>query len=543
MRSFNIIVMLIILFTILTMSIGYSALNTNLTISGTALATQKQSVRIISNEAKTTEGAYDTYSPTFTDTTITTHTTIEYGTSKMEYTVGIQNTTSKIHFIEKINVLIDDNELIIYSIKGISNYQEIQPGETIYFTITLMLDRVWTVQSETLSLEFKFSESYIFEDDVLNGADPELVFGMVPIVYEKNGTIKKADINSNWYSYLDKQWANAVLVTEESRAAYDEAKAGTKIEEVDILAYYVWIPRFEYKIFNNTLSLVDKTEVDIRFVSKDTTTLNSTTLNTYTTHPAFNYENQSLSGIWVGKFETTGTVTNPTILPNETPLKTTINQLFNANIVFSGGSNDSDGEVFYENNIYYGLTAASESRMIKESEWGAIALLTSSIYGSSDVWNNSSPITGCGGDNKDDSNNSSCINGFNTNNTGEYNQSTTGNAYGIFDLAGASWEFTMGTYENTIAYSGFTSEWLANNSKFFTNISSNYLDNLGYAHTATKSWDNDLYVPTTSAIPWAIRGNSYLSASETGIYAVGNTRGNAANNASRNIIINAPILD
>ncbi len=543
MKTNNLIITFTILLAIILMSIGYAALNTNLQISGSVYVSASPGVRIISNELNKVSSAYETYPPSFTQNTITNYSTTQYGTSSIEYRVGIENTTSTTYFIESIKTLIDDNPNMFYTLKGISNYQIINPGETIYFTITIKPSGYYNIQSETLSLEFTFTESYIFEDNTLNGADPELVFGLVPIEYQNNGTLKKADINSNWYSYLDKQWANAILVTEETRKYYDEASAGTKIEEEDILGYYVWVPRFEYQIFNTTQESVDKTTTSIRFVSKDTPLVSSTELGSFVTHEAFMYDGSPLSGIWVGKFETTGTLETPTILPNQTAIKTSISSLFQSNIKFSGGVYDGDLAITYEDNSYYGLTAASESRMLKESEWGAISLLSNSIYGNATtIWNNASTITGCGGTSVDDSNKSTCINGFGTIDNDSYTQSTTGNIYGIFDMAGGSWDYTMGTYENTISSSGFTSTWLSNNQKFYTNISSNYLENLGLTQLETLSWDSDLYVPPTQSIPWSIRGNNNAGSQASGIFAVGNTRGNA-NNASRNVIINVPILD
>ena len=49
-------------------------------------------------------------------------------------------------------------------------------------------------------------------------------------------------------------WANAVLVSEtgtvHNRSDYVDADAGYTISEDDVLAYYVWIPRYKYKVWN-----------------------------------------------------------------------------------------------------------------------------------------------------------------------------------------------------------------------------------------------------------------------------------------------------
>ena len=79
---------------------------------------------------------------------------------------------------------------------------------------------------------------------------PVLVESMIPVIHD-NGSWKKADLNSKWYNYSNRLWANAVLVREwrsddpdsKSRYQYLEAPYGTEINESDILAYFVWIPR------------------------------------------------------------------------------------------------------------------------------------------------------------------------------------------------------------------------------------------------------------------------------------------------------------
>ena len=91
---------------------------------------------------------------------------------------------------------------------------------------------------------------------------PVLAEGMIPVVYDEGlGYWIKADINAGWYNYTDKIWANAVMVKTDategvecskSRSYYMNAPAYTPVKEEDILAYYVWIPRYKYKLFNAT---------------------------------------------------------------------------------------------------------------------------------------------------------------------------------------------------------------------------------------------------------------------------------------------------
>ena len=65
-----------------------------------------------------------------------------------------------------------------------------------------------------------------------------------------------------WYNYGESRWANAVFVNTDK---YTESKAGTVIEQEDILGYYVWIPRYKYRINNDILcGELDETLVEGR---------------------------------------------------------------------------------------------------------------------------------------------------------------------------------------------------------------------------------------------------------------------------------------
>jgi hypothetical protein len=97
-----------------------------------------------------------------------------------------------------------------------------------------------------------------YTDSVLNGADPVLDAGMIPVTIDDDGTVKKADLTTAWYDYTNKKWANVVVVTSTSRSTYQSAAANTPITASDILAYYVWIPRYSYKLFNAEVLVVQQ---------------------------------------------------------------------------------------------------------------------------------------------------------------------------------------------------------------------------------------------------------------------------------------------
>ena len=48
--------------------------------------------------------------------------------------------------------------------------------------------------------------SQIYKEVILNGTEPKLEEPLIPVTIEDDGTVKKADITSKWYSYEEKRW-------------------------------------------------------------------------------------------------------------------------------------------------------------------------------------------------------------------------------------------------------------------------------------------------------------------------------------------------
>ena len=144
-----------------------------------------------------------------------------------------------------------------------------------------------------------------------NVSVPKLGEGLVPVTIDSDGTIIYANTSKEWYNYCDKRWANAVIL--EDGANY---KVGDTIQESDIQSYFVWIPKYKYKLWNvDTASKVIH-EIEIVFDETNTTDVEGVSCKTpmtsgesgncnngeYMTHPAF--ISMGVNGFWVGKFET-----------------------------------------------------------------------------------------------------------------------------------------------------------------------------------------------------------------------------------------------
>ena len=177
-------------------------------------------------------------------------------------------------------------------------------GASVEFNETEWSVKVLNMPERNTKCTLYFEKSY--SETILNGADPVLKEPLIPVTIENDGTVKRADLSLEWYNYENKEWANAVILFDEStNSSY---QAGDTIPESAIESYFVWIPRYRYQIFDDgnytdLTSTENATQtIQIAFENKDTPVSNGTTVGSWLTHPAFTAFNSN--GMWVGKFET-----------------------------------------------------------------------------------------------------------------------------------------------------------------------------------------------------------------------------------------------
>ena len=375
---------------------------------------------------------------------------------------------------------------------------------------------------------------------------PELADGMIPIKYnyviDEWVKADSANTNNDWYDYYNKMWANVVMVTSETRDTYMNASTGTTINEDDILAYYVWIPRYRYVLFNTGFESVSDREIQIEF-EKTTDTISSGTQNgEYLSHPAFWWDNNSdgvrdadeeLAGFWVGKFETSGTTSSPRIKPNmNSVVSQNVYNLFNMNKKF-------------QTTDYLTETGSGtvDTHMMKNMEWGAVAYLSRSKYGKNaeiSINNNSGFITGRQGNY---TYNDFIVSDGNITLNKEAGTgvlaSTTGNVYGIYDMSGGANEYVMGVQkasDGTIQYqnSGFNASNMVE-SKYYdlyeygTSTSDYSRSKLGDATGETRNWYSDTQSFIYSSYGWFLRGGLCNGGASAGafyfLYSIGNASG------------------
>ena len=361
------------------------------------------------------------------------------------------------------------------------------------------------------------------DEDPTGANRPVLAEGMIPITYDGTNWVKvdKYGAYNNWYDYGNQKWANAVMVTSAKRETYMNADVGTTIPENDILAYFVWIPRYKYKLFNATYTS-GTTEQLIEVTFENGTSTTGTVTCTYAsngretcqnkangnwyTHPAFTMINASgnkteLKGIWVGKFETTGSTTTPTIKPGITSLRDiTIASMYNT------------GKLFRSTNYLTTKGAnESDSHMIKNIEWGTVAYLKQSNYGLgiTDIGINSNGSMYTGG-------------GSGTSYKTNVSQSTTGNITGVYDMSGGSHEYVMGNYNKTAGDSGLTVSGVpAEHIDIYSGTDVN-ASHLGDATGETSGWYSDYAYFVDSSDPWFKRGGGFYGGNRSGVFLFSN---------------------
>jgi len=451
------------------------------------------------------------------------------------YTIGTtpdncEDTVNGTTTVRKCNITSDYLVSIKYIDQPIDSQTKTNVSYDIFITFTLENGKAKDIEYLIKLYDIPLNENNkpipTFTDN--SGANkPVLVYGMIPVVYDTtNNTWVKASERHGYYAYQDQIWANAVTVTSTNRDKYINAEPGTKIPMDDINAIWVWIPRFKYKITSSIgigtkdNLITNPPQIDVVFenginatgvaesVYRTGITTDGTNTNYYT-HPSFRngtkvyktnaYDiggwDEELTGFWVGKFETGGTADIPLIKPEIKALSNqNVSTQFITSLKFSGGTmNTTSGEVTFSGNDIYGLNSSTNSHMMKNTEWGAVAILSQSQYGkmgnsdyegeNKEIYNNNRGITGRSGGSPN-------ANGVGTVTSHAYNHpelgkgaSTTGTIYGIYDMNGGNYEYTMA---NNAGYAGAS---LSYNSGFNGPMNSDGTYETGISFPTEKYYD------------------------------------------------------
>ena len=391
--------------------------------------------------------------------------------------------------------------------------------------------------------------------------EPELDENMIAVRYNGSNWVKADSSTNNWYNYDKQEWANAATVSSDTRSTYQSAEVGTVVNMDDIETMWVWIPRYSYTIgsedgtnyygkqgdyLDSTPTLALPGEIDIRFVSESTKDRGTARYvvsdgiqeDSWYTPDAFTYDGEELSGIWVGKFETSSsnpsessgggntTELDPMIKPNVASWRYINVSNIHTNAI----------KVSAEGNRY-GLSTNMNSHAMKNDEWAVVSYLSQSKYGklgntnfsgaNKEIYQNKSNsyITGCSyGSPSNGNTDYGCQYTYDEDISGT-GASTTGNIYGIYDMSGGAWEYVMANYNDIIANSGFVA---MPESKYYNKYTSNNTSQacngsecLSHGLSETAGFYGDYRSMVSETYPWLLRGGRYHDTTGAGVFIFG----------------------
>ena len=429
--------------------------------------------------------------------------------------------------------------------------------------------------------------------------EPILDENMIRVVYNETASTWEKAGSKNWHDYRNGKWANAVTVTSSSRSKYQSAASGTAIPMSDIETMWVWMPRYSYTIgsedgisyygkkgeyLSSTPTQALPGEIDIRFIPKSAKETGSGQykvvegVGNWRTPDGFTFGAEELSGIWVGKFETSssnpsatyggGNVTNLDVMikPNVTSWRA----IQTSNIAEVGRNITKSG------NRYGFNTTLFNSHAMKNSEWALVAYLSQSKYGklgnrnysgaNKEVYQNKSNeyITGCSyGSPSNGNTDYGCQYTYEKSPSGT-GASTTGTIYGIYDMSGGSWEYMMGDYApggekhsgiSTTSHSGYTGllqdgtkitgkDFLEDKYYDFYESSDPLTACKGtscttHALNETAGWYGDSTTMVTAQYPWSVYGGHFIYGSPAGVFCINHDSGNTLGSASFRLVLSA----
>jgi len=457
-------------------------------------------------------------------------------------------------FIE--NIVYDDkikNGTIYYSKvneDGSENYQWLETGGT-QIQITESGDYAIKI------VDSKGIESDITTINITLVNSPKLEEGMTPVVWDETAQKwKQVDKNSGeWYNYSSdtRKWANIML---QDGLAIDSNGYVTSMGSM-----FVWVPRYMYQIetLYHTASKGRGGIINIKFLKGNSTiptdnvniiVTNASGQGNWNIHPAFQYGDKEITGIWVAKFEATAAegVANSTADNVTTKNIKVVPNVQNWRNISIGNMYIVSTKMKTNTSLYGVGIESCDPHLMKNSEWGAVAYITQSKYGRSGtqvaINNSTSHYTGRSSGAPGASNTTTSSEGTYTYETEEGQlASTTGNVYGIYDLSGGSLEYVAGYVNNssTTSYGqalldapkehkdvyevGSAGDGQENNYNENSSIYGDAVYETSGSYSGTTSWFWDDTVFPYSSDPFFRRGGNYDSGPYAGVFAFSHKNG------------------
>ena len=557
-----------IIIAVLIMSIGFAAVSTTLIINGSAKVSENTDDFSVIFTKATLDGT-DVYASVIDDTkkiiNFNTKDLKNIGdTSVLNYEVT--NNSANYDAEVTVNCKVKDNTTAKYtSIKNEieGNATVVKAKETLNGTLTITLNKTATEEvreNYVCELTFNAVERDVLGFTISKPNEPELTDNLIPVIIADNGIVTYADTTREWYNYENKVWANAVIL--EDGKNYN---VGDTISEADIQSYFVWIPRYRYKLFNTdnySLTTVNSAinveskaqEIEVEFENKEMAASNGMANGEWLTHPAFT--SFDTNGFWVGKFET-GYKGATSASAAQVNASASTKVIIKPNVC--SWRNITIKNIFETS---YNYQRDLDSHMMKNTEWGAVAYLSHSKYGIDkevNINNNSAYKTGYSSLPSLNQTSIPGMSGDGVNYNLQYNTeigylaSTTGNISGIYDMSGGSWEYVASyingkTLNGNINPTNYNSKYfdtyneLSSTNSYQYRILGDATGEMGsfYSFSNVTGYYNSWYSDSSYFVdshPWFARGGVYYDGLSSGTFAFGRNTGEAISNISFRIVL------
>lgn len=347
------------------------------------------------------------------------------------------------------------------------------------------------------------------ENNVIDSPLQPYLGGLTPVKFDP--TISNFQVvqsqDSEWYNYDEQKWANAINSDG---------------------SYFVWIPRYAYRIiyysnesYSDIIGFCDgrglmKINEDGRLtrIAKNNTGIRETS-NHYIVAPAFSKDTASgyrnggwskdLSGIWVAKYEMsmeTEGVHIDTVSIDVGNIRTDNNIKAVSKPAVSSWRNIDINNCYLNS---YNYDRNRDSHLMKSSEWGAIAYLSYSKYGTNgrviSCNTNSNYVTG----------GSNTVESVYLSNK---NQSSNGNETGVYDLVGGAWEYIAAYIDN--GYLGLSNYGGNTENDFYGSRSSKYKTIYNHDNQDNGTSYNQVYSNNNYSLTMRTRGDAIYEVSNSG---------------------------
>ena len=344
------------------------------------------------------------------------------------------------------------------------------------------------------------------------------------------------------YSYVPGTGSN-----DNNASHWANARVTQQINGQNVDSYFVWIPRYAYRIiyfdsvdskkayqegtlteeeakengqiigYSDSRGIVDAEGKKIEEVTSESNSPKTMVSEDYfMTHPAFmdgtstGFENgewnEELTGIWIGKYEASSVEGNGDTEEGDNVTTKHVK-------VQPGVSSWRYIRIGTCYTVSQNYAPELKSHMLKNSEWGAVAYLTESKYGRNgtevSINNNGSTFYTGGEAEKAYTTAENVL------------QSSTGNVYGIYDLSGNAYEYVASYYKDgdfSYANSTFTNGTSDEFSTAYTRDDESSAYKYGDATYETSGWHGDSAIFVFSNYPFFVRGGYYFVGSDAGVF-------------------------